>query len=94
MIVQVLRTLFALLCGLQFPLAVMPSTVQTIGRVIPLTHFIDLVRGIVLNGDTLADQALSVRYLLISGLIFIVLGVSIFELVRRSVRKSGLVTGY
>jgi ABC-2 type transport system permease protein len=94
MIVQVLRTLFSLLCGLQFPLAVLPGAVQSVGRVIPLTHFIDVIRGIVLNGNTLSAHADSIRYLLISGGIFVVLGLGIFELVRRSVRRRGLVTGY
>ena len=94
MIVQVLRTLFSLLCGLQFPLAVLPGAVQSVGRVIPLTHFIDLIRGVVLSGDKLADHAYSIWYLLISGGVFIALGLGLFELVRRSVRRSGLVTGY
>jgi ABC-2 type transport system permease protein len=94
MIVQVLRTLFSLLCGLQFPLAVLPGAVQKIGRTIPLTHFIEVVRGVVLNGDRLGEYYRSILYLLVSGAVFMLLGIGAFELVRRSVRKSGLVTGY
>jgi ABC-2 type transport system permease protein len=94
MIVQVCRTLLALLCGLQFPLAVLPGSLQSIGRVIPLTRFIDVVRGVVLNGDRLADHANSILYVVAVGIAFIGIGIGLFELVRRSVRATGLVTGY
>jgi ABC-2 type transport system permease protein len=94
MVVQVLRTLFSILCGLQFPLAVLPATAQTIGRAIPLTHFVELVRSVVIDGGRVADYGHSLLFLVGSGLIMIAVGVLAFELVRRGVRRSGLVTGY
>jgi ABC-2 type transport system permease protein len=94
MVVHVFRTVFSIFCGLQFPLAVMPQTVQSIGRAIPLTHFIEIVRGVVLRGDRLADHLGSILYILGIGAAFIAIGFAAFELVRRSVRTSGLVTGY
>ncbi|MFP4113421.1 MAG: ABC transporter permease [Spirochaetales bacterium] len=94
MFVQVMRTLFSLLCGLQFPLAVLPEGLQAIGRAVPLTHFIDIVRAIVIRGDRLADHRGSLAYLVGSGLVMLALGALAFELVRASVRKSGLVSGY
>jgi ABC-2 type transport system permease protein len=94
MLVQVMRTLFSILCGLQFPLAVLPDRVQAIGRLVPLTHFIDLIRAIVIRGDRIADHADSALYLAGSGLVMLALGALAFELVRISVRRSGLVTGY
>ncbi|TVQ28661.1 MAG: ABC transporter permease [Spirochaetaceae bacterium] len=93
-LVQVLRTVFSILCGLQFPLAVLPPVLQSIGAAIPLTHFIDLVRTIVIHGGAVFDHAASVAYLLGSGIALSALGAIAFELVRRSVRSSGLVTGY
>lgn len=94
MIVQVIRTVFSLFCGLQFPLAVMPPAVQSIGRAIPLTHFIEIVRGIVLSGDRLGDHWESILYILGVGAALIAVGLVTFELIRRSVRTSGLVAGY
>jgi ABC-2 type transport system permease protein len=94
MLVQVLRTIFSILCGLQFPLAVLPGWAQSVGRAIPLTHFVDVVRGVVLNGARLADYADSVTFVLVSGFAMIAVGALIFELVRRNVRSNGLVTGY
>lgn len=44
-----------LLSGFVFPFDGMPRAAQWIAQALPLTHFIDLVRGIVLRGATLAE---------------------------------------
>jgi ABC-2 type transport system permease protein len=38
-----------------FPFRGMPAWAQAIGEVLPLTHFLRIVRGILLKGSTLAD---------------------------------------
>ena len=94
MLVQVMRTLFSILCGLQFPLAVLPVSMMRIGQAIPLTHFINLVRSVVIQGSRMGDHTASVVYLVGSGVVMIALGTLAFELVRVSVRRKGLVSGY
>ena len=49
-----------LLSGFVFPFEGMPSLAQWIAQVLPLTHFIELVRGIVLRGADLADLLLPI----------------------------------
>ena len=44
-----------LLSGFMFPYAGMPRPAQWIAEFLPLTHFIRLVRGILLRGASLAD---------------------------------------
>jgi ABC-2 type transport system permease protein len=44
-----------LLSGFMFPFAGMPVWAQWIGEALPLTHFIRIVRAIMLKGATLAD---------------------------------------
>jgi ABC-2 type transport system permease protein len=44
-----------LLSGFMFPFAGMPGWAQAIGEVLPLTHYIRIVRGIMLKGATLYD---------------------------------------
>lgn len=92
--VMVMRALFSLLCGLQFPIAVLPGVVQGIGRAIPLTHFVEVVRGIVMHGDSLSAHGSSILYMTVAGLVMVAVGVLLFETAKRSVRRSGLVTGY
>ncbi|WP_220433448.1 ABC transporter permease [Zemynaea arenosa] len=46
-----------LLSGFMFPFRGMPQWAQTIGEVIPLTHFLRAIRGILLKGNTLQQVA-------------------------------------
>lgn len=44
-----------LLSGFMFPFRGMPQWAQMIGEMLPLTHFLRIVRGILLKGNTLTD---------------------------------------
>ena len=44
-----------LLSGFMFPFRGMPQWAQWIGELLPLTHFLRIVRGILLKGNSLAD---------------------------------------
>ena len=44
-----------LLSGFMFPFRGMPGWAQYVGEVLPLTHYLRIVRGIMLKGATLAD---------------------------------------
>jgi ABC-2 type transport system permease protein len=44
-----------LLSGFMFPFEAMPRPAQWIGEVLPLTHFLRIVRGVVLKGATIDE---------------------------------------
>ncbi|MGE4326929.1 MAG: ABC transporter permease [Pseudodonghicola sp.] len=44
-----------LLSGFMFPYRGMPGWAQTVGEILPLTHFLRLVRAVMLKGASLAD---------------------------------------
>jgi len=44
-----------LLSGFMFPFRGMPGWAQVIGNILPLTHFLHLVRGILLKGNTIYE---------------------------------------
>jgi ABC-2 type transport system permease protein len=46
-----------LLSGFVFPFDGMPPVAQWIAQVLPLTHFVTMVRGILLRGAPLVDMA-------------------------------------
>jgi ABC-2 type transport system permease protein len=46
-----------LLSGFMFPFRGMPRWAQVVGEILPLTHFLRIVRGILLKGNGLADIA-------------------------------------
>ena len=46
-----------LLTGFMFPFRGMPGWAQAIGEALPLTHFLRVVRGILLKGNGIAEVA-------------------------------------
>jgi len=58
-----------LLSGFMFPFDGMPPLAQQIGRLLPLTHFIAIVRGVVLRGAVLEELMPNVRAL---GIFFLI----------------------
>jgi ABC-2 type transport system permease protein len=59
-----------LLSGFVFPFDGMPQVVQYIAQALPLTHFVELIRGIVLRGASIAElQVPLVKLLIFTGLI-------------------------
>jgi ABC-2 type transport system permease protein len=53
-----------LMSGFMFPFEGMPKAAQWIAQVLPLTHFNEIIRGIVLRGAALTDMHLEVLKLL------------------------------
>ncbi|MBI1338651.1 ABC transporter permease subunit [bacterium] len=54
-----------LLSGFMFPFAAMPSWAQTIGDMLPLTHFLRIVRAVILKGANLAEIGEDLMMLLV-----------------------------
>lgn len=54
-----------LLSGFMFPFRGMPGWAQVVGEILPLTHFLRIVRGIMLKGNALADMHIDVAALLL-----------------------------
>ena len=62
-----------LLSGFLFPFRGMPGWAQVVGTLVPVTHFLRIVRGALLKGQTFADAvpslaALAIIVLVVSGL--------------------------
>ncbi|HET6409579.1 MAG TPA: ABC transporter permease [Chthoniobacteraceae bacterium] len=64
-----------LLSGFMFPFRGMPHWAQVIGEVLPLTHFLRIIRGILLKGNTLPDIARELWPIALFATIMLVLGV-------------------
>lgn len=62
-----------LLSGFMFPRDSMPVAMQIIGYLVPATHFMEIIRGIVLRGATLVDLLPEVVTLVVMGLVLLVL---------------------
>lgn len=68
-----------LLSGFMFPFRGMPGWAQALGELLPLTHFLRIVRGILLKAHGLADVWPNVWPLLLFTLVVIALGAKRFR---------------
>ncbi len=64
-----------LLSGFMFPFRGMPVWAQTVGEVLPLTHFLRIVRGILLKGNGFEDVILQLWQILLFAAVALVIGV-------------------
>jgi len=64
-----------LLSGFMFPFRGMPNWAQTLGEVFPLTHFLRIVRGILLKGNGLNDVALQLWQIALFAAVALTIGV-------------------
>lgn len=64
-----------LLSGFAFPFKGMPEWAQIIGNILPLTHFINIVRGIMLKGIGFAEAWIDLWPLLVFMLVMLIIAV-------------------
>ena len=70
-----------LLSGFMFPFAGMPRPAQVIAEALPLTHFIRLIRGVMLRGASL--QELSTELAILAGFIVVLMTLAILRFSKR-----------
>jgi ABC-2 type transport system permease protein len=68
-----------LLSGFMFPFAGMPRPAQIIAEVLPLTHFIRLIRGVILRGASLQELAGELAILGVFVIVFMSLAIMRFS---------------
>ena len=64
-----------LLSGFMFPFRGMPRWAQMVGEVFPLTHFLRIVRGILLKGNGIVDITLQLWQIALFAFIVLVIGI-------------------
>ncbi|HRI38485.1 MAG TPA: ABC transporter permease [Nitrospira sp.] len=64
-----------LLSGFMFPFRGMPQWAQSIGEMLPLTHFLRIVRGIMLKGNGVEEVVLQLWQIALFALVVLMIGV-------------------
>jgi ABC-2 type transport system permease protein len=64
-----------LLSGFMFPFRGMPRWAQVVGEFFPLTHFLRIVRGILLKGNGIVDITLQLWQIALFALIVLAIGI-------------------
>ncbi len=80
---------FFLLGGVIFPTAALPTWIQPVSKVLPITYFLDGVRasfGLPLTGQYLSDLG----FLFVTTIVTLALGIGLFRLAEQRAKKLGL----
>jgi ABC-2 type transport system permease protein len=80
--------------GVYYPSQVIPTWVQGIARVIPLTYGLRAVRRIMLKGDPVASVAGEVQVLVLMAALSLLAGGIAFALALRKARRAGTLSTY
>jgi ABC-2 type transport system permease protein len=64
-----------LLSGFMFPFRGMPQWAQSIGEILPLTHFLRIVRGIMLKGNGVQEVVLQLWQIALFAIVVLLVGV-------------------
>lgn len=93
-IVQLVRGTFVLLCGITFPLTMLPGWAQTAGAAMPPTYIVSDIRQVLLGGRGLLDIAGDLALLVGFGVLLCGLGVVVFRWTERSAKRTGMLSRY
>ncbi|MEO0565128.1 MAG: ABC transporter permease [Chloroflexota bacterium] len=86
---HIVQAAFLLVSGIYYPISVLPGWMQALSRISPVTYVLDGVRGAIMDGegfDTLVPRLLP---LVISGFIFVPLGIWTFQQAERYAKRTG-----
>jgi ABC-2 type transport system permease protein len=92
--VQFVRGSLSLLCGITFPIVMLPAWAQATAAVMPPTYIVDGMRSALLRGATFGELAPLGGILLALALVFGVLAVFVFRWLEAGARRSGMLGRY
>lgn len=87
--VQLVRGLVMILCGISFPISVMPEWMQALSKVFPFTYGIEAARRVMVEGEGISSAFSQIITCLIVSLIYLIIGRLVFVLVEKKVKMEG-----
>ena len=93
-IVQLVRGLFVLTCGITFPVLMLPAWAQTLAAVLPPTYIVQGIRAVLLRGLELGDVAGDIVVTLGLSLLFAAFAIVTFRVLERGARRNGMLGRY
>jgi ABC-2 type transport system permease protein len=93
-IVQLVRGIFVLACGITFPVAMLPLWAQVFAWLLPPTYIVDDIRRVLLRGADLGGVAPDIVIVLTLAMVTAVLAVLVFRFLETSARRSGMLSRF
>ena len=92
--VQFVRGALSLLCGITFPIVMLPAWAQATAATMPPTYVVAGMRDALLNGATPLDLAPLAGMLALLAVVFGVIAVVFFRILEASARRTGMLGRY
>jgi ABC-2 type transport system permease protein len=89
-VVQLIRGMFVLACGITFPVAMLPLWAQVGAWLMPPTYIVDDMRRVLLRGANLGDVAGDIAIVLTLAAVIGLAAVYVFRALERSARRTGM----
>ena len=83
---------FYVFSPIRYPIESLPTWAQIVGKLIPLTYALIIIRGIMLLGTNLSDMYFEIMALLIIDIVLILAGFYIFNWMEERTKKSGTIS--
>src|SRR5207237_9194151 len=85
----VIQSVLLLISGVYYPITVLPPWMQVLSHLSPATYVLDGVRGALLDGRPIGDQAGNLAPLVVMAIAFIPLGLWAFGRAERYAKRTG-----
>ena len=89
-IVQLIRGMFVLACGITFPVAMLPVWAQVWAWLMPPTYIVEDLRRVLLQGAGLAEVAPHIAIVLTIAMLTALVAIAVFRFLETSARRSGM----
>ncbi|TME63643.1 MAG: ABC transporter permease [Chloroflexi bacterium] len=93
-VVQLVRGVFVLACGITFPVAMLPVWAQVSARFLPPTYIVDDIRSVLLRGAGLADVAWDLAFVLAIAVVIAAAAAAVFAALETSARRTGMLSRF
>ena len=92
--VQFVRGALSLLCGITFPIVMLPGWAQATSAVMPPTYIVAAIRDVLLKGATPLDLAPTAAVLAGLAVVFGAVAIVLFRILEASARRGGMLGRY
>jgi ABC-2 type transport system permease protein len=89
-IVQLIRGMFVLACGITFPVAMLPLWAQVWAWLMPPTYIVEDLRRVLLQGAGVGEVAPHIAIVLTIAMLTALLAIAVFRFLETSARRSGM----
>jgi ABC-2 type transport system permease protein len=93
-IVQLVRGVLVLTCGITFPVLMLPDWAQMLAAVLPPTYIVQDIRAVLLRGLGLGDVAADIAVTVALSALLAALAIVTFRVLERSARRNGMLGRY